>query len=231
MKIVEFNGLPGCGKTTIADELYEYCKSKGISVCNFKTSLKGNMFQKMTQEIGVLFRAVLHQETREILLSGLRFLCRICKRNNLDVIKQYIYLNKITIILDFCLSNPDYEVILIDQGLVQGVVSFLYENQYQIEDMQPYIKEISKVLRDWYVVECMIDMEQVLQHLHSRKNGKSRVDRLDDSQKVIKLQCQNKIFRDVRQVYGLILHKVIRLDTGNIDKSENAKKIIEFLGV
>lgn len=217
--IVEFNGCPGTGKTTIAQEL-ERLVLKEDTLC-FR-SYSRNSFNKRT--VSLLFSKELFYLFVPALLFSMGFHgSRVKLRYVLGLMmicRQYRHF----------LADNECGVLVLDQGVIQDFISIAFTDQIH---SRGWIIRIWKAIIEHGIrfirVDCDAPEEKVLERLRTRKNGGSRIEKNDDS--VVKdiLVLQQKNLQFVRDA---IDHEPastqISIDA-NISPEENAELIRQFI--
>lgn len=236
MKIIEFNGVPGCGKSTVCQEIYRYyIENTDQRVIYYKNPLHKSIIVKFFQCFYVLYKAMINKKQRKFLLAVFHFASVMLCHNGLaiNILYQFQYLFKMVIIADYCEKRKREsrtDIILIDQGITQYIVSALYGKNYKRESIEKFFSKICFYSDDCYVIECLADIKQVLNRLKKRENGKSRIERLGCEQWEEKLLQQRGVFDDMRQIYSKHIKNIIRIDTTEKLPYENSQIVIAKAG-
>lgn len=236
LKIIEFNGVPGCGKSTVCQEMYQYYKENTDQrIIYYENPLHKNIIVKFSQCFYILCKALIVKKQRKFLLSSLHFADMMLRQNGLsiNILCQLQYIFKTIIIADYCEKwkrDNRTDIILIDQGITQYIVSALYGIKYKRESIGFFFSEICFYSDDCYVIECIADIKRVVNRLQKRENGKSRIERLCCEKWEEELLQQRKIFDDMRQEYSKYIKNTIRIDTTENLPYENSQIVIAKAG-
>lgn len=223
MKIVEFNGLPGCGKTTISRELYHLLEQTGNAAVFYN-----DVRRKCSGWKGIL-QSVLGWNFGEIIN-----LYKISRCFEKIPFKQkwgrILYAEQIAYNYRRILDGAS--VCVADQGLIQAIVSIGYIHDFKsaaksndfvhcvVEFLKPYS---GKVL----FVNTQIDSKASCERLQGREQNSGRFDSLSEEKLLYGMAKQEKIFQ-------LIWDKCLEgeLQTVTISShdlpAENARKIVIF---
>ncbi len=165
MILVEFTGLPGCGKTTLCDKLEDELANRDIRVCNLQKEKEiKNIFGRLSYSLYI--RKVKKAECNNVLNAEIR------KMNDLLGIKGTDHWEEKILEANFrCIEaeKKGEQVALFDEGCIQYIVSLLAdadvdERQYNI------IKEIEKTVYGsrTIIIDCILDEETSLDRINSR---------------------------------------------------------------
>lgn len=219
--IIEFNGLPGTGKTTVAQAL--------------KSHLDGqyNVWLKYTKEESRLKRYIsyLFDGSIRLFLLGYRYSKysgKCYKRSKLKYIGLLIAYYRAY--RDF-LNKHNGEVWIVDQGILQALVSIHHDDS--IVDSR-YLKSIFSFLSqkkiDITIVNCRCDVDISLQRIKSRKTSGGRLDVCDDFERLDILKTQELNFTTVRSAAYRDSNGRNQIDIRTKDlPQENALKIRNYL--
>lgn len=236
MKVIEFNGVPGCGKSTICMNLYENYLQDGKKVIYYCTPLKRNIMVKAIQCGFVLLKSLIIKKHRKLLSAIINFGYVLFKMNNdkLEVLKSMYRLFKILIIADYCLKKEKLnqaKIILIDQGIIQYIVSALYRVKFEYKDVDVFLSGINTFTDDWYIVECSVETSVLLNRLKKRSNGGSRVEKLQYRFWEKELTDLQDILNNLRQQYNKRIKNRINIDTTINQPADSAKMIMNKIEV
>lgn len=218
--IVEFNGCPGIGKSTVAQELERLAQIEGTPCYR---SFSRSSFNK--RAVSLLFSKELFYLFIPSLLFAFRF------RSNKERFRYVLGLMMICRQYRHFLADKKCGVLVLDQGVVQDFISIAYADR--IHGTKRGIIRIWKAIVKQGIcfarVDCDAPEEKVFERLRTRKNGKSRIEKNDDSvvKDLLALQQENLCFvRDtLDQESGSIR---ISIDT-NISPKENAELLWQFV--
>lgn len=166
-KIIEFYGIPACGKSTLA----KYIKDNLSST--YKVGLKYDMTREAREMHGLKF--LLSVRLYDI-FNAIRLHFSIpndIKRSDLslfNLIKFNIYYRFVSLF-----SSKDFY--FIDHGIVQNCIS--YQNSKALFDLDIFVKSISHCLNcgiNIIFVHCKIDPEDALIRMKTRGRNSGHID-------------------------------------------------------
>lgn len=218
--IIEFNGLPGTGKTTIATHLKKMLDEAGIHnefygriPCyskkeNFNLALKYG--KKFSFEF---FKFVL---CRDWNVTKNRIKIAI------SVIAYYNFYFR-------CNKEKTPQVLLIDQGIIQGLISVAHTDEIKKK------KRIDKIIKtiknlDIRYISSIANAEISKERLVHRENGGSRFDKMNEIEREKNLYAQQKNFEIIRSSINEVIDSkyLIEIDT-SIEPQQNAKIIFDTI--
>lgn len=210
-KIIEFYGLPGCGKTTLCNILKESYIKKGYKV---------GVLTDATKQCSFL---------RIILVLRLSYLTKFFGIF-LNYVKNNIPFNyalspyKRLLIYQCVKSFSDYDYVFIEHGVIQSMVSALYgyNSPIIILNNPTYGKYLSLIPVDKYIY-CKISSEKAYERIRIRdRKSSGRFDQMpDDSLKEL-LITQSSQFDEFNLILKEFGKDVQSIDSGNrLDVSLN----------
>ena len=161
--ICEFNGLPGCGKSTVAWALFLYAKNSGIHTCYYTRGYSANPLVRKLQWI----LRITHSRIR---LGASVYNSIVHLGKSAGASRRYIW--DVIINLDRISNIKDAELIIVDQGLIQGILSIICQSDQQAS-LEPMIKQVIAVcifyLKNCLLVHCQAQPELCLERTQLRK--------------------------------------------------------------
>ena len=213
--IIEFNGLPGAGKSTISTELEALFTKSGIS------SIRSYYSKESQKDNKSLFLSLRWCQVL-IRLFFLSMTVHPRKDRWPGIIAFVKYLRMYT---DFLMSSCDY-ILITDEGLVQAITSFFHIdtiNSHKL--MARFIGYIKKADLEFIRVDCQNDINLVYSRIKGRGTTGARLDIMDGQDLLDALEIQSNNLMTIRNCFSESLHqKVIQLDT-NISPSVNANYV------
>lgn len=215
--IIEFNGIPGSGKTTIASELKTILEKENKSVCLYSDFYKINCHNRLKQLKDLLFYFFYFMDYFLLLM-------RITKK----IKRDYKYI--LSSAINFCgkidlYKNSKEDFIIVDQGIIQEIESIFFLNDCNTEFGEVF-ELINKYFDKLFIVNTFLKVEVACERINKRKNGSSRADGIKNYDKQRKmLEHEEKVFENIRKSNNII--PAIEIESNN--NKESAKKIIEFL--
>lgn len=203
--IVEFNGLPGTGKSTISEELEKLAEIKGLKVYrsfdNPGSSLLSPLLKIRNYAIlpSLLFLGKKEDMSRDRLGQILR-----CLR----YIDDYINFTK--------LSNNS-AILLLDEGIIQALVSIAYLESFKgkEEKLKLFFSKLMKYNVQWYSVNCISEPSISFERVIQRGAQQGRMDQLKKAELINALKFQVESFEIVRNEANKagVLVSSIEIDT------------------
>lgn len=216
--LLEFNGIPGSGKTTLSNRMIANMKDMNYTIESYHRVIK--------------------KPTRKNLRHLTRYLFSI-KPSSFKLgyfVVMYLFTNKIfnqenwrrvislIILFDLyqkkSLENND-EVIVVDQGIIQQMISMLYKSEL-IDDK--YVKKIIKYTKKKDLGVCIInvdtDVKESFDRLSQRKGNISRIQTLSNEMAINTLNTQQNNLCKIRKIINEIDLESIDINTKeSIDKN------------
>lgn len=219
-KIVEFYGLPGCGKTTLKnylvkiEEQSEDCQFSiiDILITHFK---KLSLWGKITS----------------IPFKAWYFIVRFLLSVPFLPVKEwkfYTIFFDIALIYNLKSKIHSSSYILVDHGLFQAVQSVIYSKAVTLSERSwRLLQKIADLLNVDYAVYCSVSTELSLQRIRKRnRKGNGRLDMIkDDNTLLIALEQQRFFFEKV----NIFSEKVKGTTTITLDTSLNLSEIANML--
>ena len=187
--IIEFNGLPGVGKSTITHYLEELANKQGIP---FYKKYYRYSFEHRT--ISLLLRPLLFSLLPSIMLYA------NCYRSGMQKNRYIVgFLAYVREYLDFK-KDIKNGLLVSDQGIVQDFISIAHDSS--IKDLGTVSSILSKLEKRnirFIRVDCNLSEVDVLNRLRNRVNGGSRIEKNDDDEVIRLLNIQKRNLELVRQ--------------------------------
>lgn len=215
--VIEFNGLPGCGKTTTARALRDtFAESHYSSVFSY---YKSSWFRK---KIGQLFW-----------YKNIRLLIRLLRL----ALSQKNFFASLPGVLAICRYNQMYnmfaqngeDILIIDQGIVQGFLSMSHTNAIAniilLDKIARHLhfKDLSLIM-----VNCDISVKESLKRIKERQTNGGRLDKMSFLDLVKALRVQDNNLQIIRScIMGNIPLACITINTHDTVK-DNVEKIIRL---
>lgn len=184
MKIIEFYGLPGSGKSTITNKLIIELKNRGFHVVD------ANDYLKDCSGIHPLVDGFLNPNGRSYFFSAIKLLLRKGLLFRLDITKRII--NVLSIFSYYNKSNADYCVM--DQAILQGIISAFYDISISIDEFDILFRSLNDMkILSFYV---HANPETACERIHVRNDfSHGRCDSIADPKQLINiLKGQNQNF-------------------------------------
>jgi thymidylate kinase len=231
-RIVEFAGLPGAGKTTIARAALAELETLGIRCFSNESLVRRNAVrQKSTRlsgKVGTL---------GQLVLGGVRY-----KRVTVNLLRCIAHTRSLSpasltraanllVLLNGIRSVPAdrYDLILLDQGLVQYIWSIFVAGDLPPErDLHRLLTTIFKEI-PLAVIFVQIDVDDAVSRIRQRKTQSSRFDDFSPPQAREYLSKYRSVFDNIRcWSFGPAGTGSLDID-GSRPISHNVRRIIPFI--
>ena len=220
--IIEFNGLPGTGKTTVSRALGERLSEKGAVF--YKHSAGGSKLIRYARSLfdGSLSLYRLGAAFSDSVTGG--------DRDNRKL--AFVLVKYYRAYRDFTANATENGFLIIDQGLIQGIISIAHGREITdtaaLDRLLVFLKKRGIV---FVSVNCLGGVELARDRIVSRGADVGRLDVCDDGERMAVLTVQEKNFRTVRERMEAVLKPVtVCVDTVT-PAEENAAFIESELGL
>ena len=213
--IVELCGVPGCGKTTVVEELR---RKKNISFITRKELLKT---QKHTYIDHFLFYFNRTGRSREQLSAILRY-----ARNYDHRTRKYIY--KLLEMAEAVEQNEEKDMIL-DEGVMQLITSVPFDEGIKdgtLDEVKGILTDI--ILKKYYLVYCDLAPEKASERIVRRGRRDDRYRTAGDDRRVALLKAKKDNLEYVREYMSDRLAGTLILNMEDETES-NAEKLYSFV--
>ncbi len=216
--IIEFNGLPGTGKSTTANELKAQLERRGIKCYNTFDTSNGKLLKK----IRYVFNG-----TYWLLYLSINFVKNCVKTDEIDKYEVLGILTKFyNIYRDFNKIKPK-DVLIIDQGLVQGVLSLVHTGEItDTKGLEKIIRFLKKKNIEFVSVDCICSKELCVDRINKRGRAYGRVDSKSKTEMQDILNLQEQTLQIIRGFFDAEYPFVEIMTTDTIDV--NVSRIVEF---
>lgn len=214
--ILEFNGLPAVGKSTIAKELSRSLTDSGIKC--YSKYRRHSRYIKLEKLCSI--------GCWKVYLTSLCFTLSLKPRCEEKYgPKKFVSFYKTY--KDFLTKNDD-SVLIMGQGVFQDIISAIHLGKMgNTRCLLKLIQSFSSIGTSFIRIDCDADIDIVHSRLTRRTNGGSRFDKIKDGTAKEKLNYQKEHFSIVRSIFSQVFpnDSVIHLDTSNtIDQNVNIIK-------
>ena len=189
MIIVDFNGLPGCGKSTYASEVYKKMVSNG-DMCYLLNKNEYVLSDKIGNKINDYMRLLILPN----LIYNLKLFSK-WKQNKFDrkiSTKEKIWKTlRIVVLYDKIHRLSKKEgILLIDQGIIQDYADFYINKEHSYNDLLNYAKKYFDIAKKIIIVNCDITEEETIRRIRKRNRKQYDVDKMSDEEleKILKLE-------------------------------------------
>ncbi len=223
MILVEFNGLPGCGKSTVRDILYSEMKTNGYNCVTYES-----VHEKIPRNI---FKAILYAIKNWNFAEIISF---IKISNNVEFSSFVEQIKRVLAAEQICVNYrkmiKQNGICLIDQGLLQAIASVIYI--YKIKNIQLMEELILGVIKRYdkslMIVCSVLNVETARERIRFRNfDHGSRFNTITDDRELIgMLEKQNNNIEFVRSVAQKINMEWIEIDM-TIEAKKNAETLMK----
>ena len=218
--IVELYGLPGCGKTTLRDNLTK--ESSGLSYV---------MMTELTQQYRKL---PLHKKIQYIPWSSWRAVLRflmIMPKLSLKDWRFYKTFFAFTLMYNFTKYAKRECYIVNDHGLLQALVSLMYGHSDGLTEKQcKHFFKILCMMPNCLFVYCHLSSEMSFRRIRGRNRNVGRLDLIkDDALLLDSLRSQEKLFDTLHRLMNAcdgIYSFLINSETNQDECTEQLKHIL-----
>lgn len=191
--IVEFNGLPGTGKTTICKELREKYKIEGIN-CIYRYEIQETRVKRW---LSYVIDGSIH-----LFWLGIFFVLRDIKGGIKERWKIIFVLIAYYRMYYYYLKDNRSEILIVDQGILQALISIAHLDEI-VSGIE--LKRIFMFLKKKNIfftsIDCITDINVSFERIHNRKQIGSRLDICTDDELLLGLNIQSRNFEVVRACY------------------------------
>lgn len=218
--IVEFNGLAGLGKTTVANILIDNLNKMGFKTVNrqYNILLYRTLFHFFPQQMcSRLYHLVMEYANT--------FPIRGTKRTHLLYTSGYAL--KYKSIMRF--SRADFAII--DEALIQFLVAMAFKDRMPHNDKaEAIVQELKRMGITFIRVDCVNHVCQAAERIMSRPPRGLVFEAMSKDELIATLEIESHNFDYMRELFSKVYpnQQVIEIDT-NDSPIENAEKIQKFL--
>ena len=226
--VVEFNGLPGSGKSTISEELIKQLQLKDKVVLSEQNIFEQSKSSKKLVELGKsLYTPKLIKLNYSLLRLGIK---ASIKSKSFKNLKEAIKIIRYNSMLIDRISRGGFDVICLSEGFIQFIFC-IYDGIefFESGELEVILHELSNLHNDLLVINCRISKEKTLQRLKERNSVPNTVDLMGEKEKIEFIECREK---NMKQISKLTINtmKLYEIDTlDDIDK--NVSSIIALADI
>lgn len=226
--ILEFNGLPGSGKTAISKELMELESSSKEEYVLYEDVLKDEFPKSKLLEIGWLLFLFINPSNLLFLYYSLSLFKNV-EQITSERLRRMYRLMRMYFIYKRIFKKIKPRVIIVDQGILQQILSILYldslKNEVVIKKLFLYIK---KTIPSYCLVNTNVPVHQVVGRIRNRGKLDSRIDLLSADQILPALELQRENLEKIRSLLSIEKVQSLTIDT-TLPPKQNALHIQGWL--
>lgn len=228
MLIVELNATAGSGKTTLANQVYSQLKEKGIATATSADLVRPIKAYNLPIRVLMLIPILLHPGRVGLTLKVLRF----CLDYGNDAYRLFKVKNLIEMdyFLDKIIDENLFEVVLLDEGIVQNLHYLPNEKQMKLnENTMKVMDYFSSKYEGNVLVNCSVTLETNLGRLNKRGTAKRRYAQNTPEQcqkRRERLEARGQNLAALRNIFKA--NSRIEIDMEN-DISDNVENIVAYI--
>lgn len=220
--IIEFNGLPGTGKTTVAKAL------NAKLYRTYTTRLEHNFHVSNLR----YYFSCLFDGSLTLYRLAYKYVKYATKNGDRDKLKYIWVLITYYKAYRAHLKHRSEEMLIIDQGIVQALISIHHGDLVKNDEhLKPIMSFFNKKHIDFTLINCSNDKEVSSMRIMTRNTGGGgRLDACDDAEREKVLLAQIHNFNLVRNACDESMKNCKQIEISTLDTpEENALKILDYL--
>lgn len=215
--IVEFNGLPGLGKTTVANILIDELRKDGFKVIDRKYNK--NILWKIAAHFPKIYNLDLYRIVKEyaetIPSTG-------GKRTHVDWTNRYAL--KFWLMKSF--SGADYAII--DEALIQFLVAMGFKDRMPESDKaEAIVRKIKEMGIDFIRVDCVNNVEEASKRLLARPSRGLVFEKMNSEELLATLETEKANFEFLRKIFSKIYENQQVIEIGAQEEPRKNAMIIK----
>lgn len=213
--IVEFNGLPGSGKTTIAREVKKELEKEGKKVVLqfFKAKWDKNCYSML-----------LYPSYWRLVFGMYRYSGFYQAGGNLY--RSLLLASFVRMYREFVKMGKD-DFLLLDQAVIQLFISVAHQNEFLCtQELECLLKLIKFNEMPIVIVNCNVKENVSNQRIEKRSLNGSRVESMSFQERYSTLEIQTRNFNIIRDVVRRLYPDLLYID---IDTSEPLDRSVEII--
>lgn len=233
--IIEFYGLPGAGKSTSTNILKErYFHKKKIYYSN-------DIMEEIQKTKIKHIKTKNRKDIKEHTFSEVIELCMYLKSKKMIInwVKLWLMLKspfsffvralEIMTLYQFCEEHYKDDIILVDHGIAQNLISLVYINP--VKSIDKFSKYASNVInKNTYYVHIQIDVDKSLKRLRSRESQHGRLPKIESDEKLLEaLYFQNGMFSYCNEMINRIAENKTVVINNNFDLNVLEKQLSKII--
>lgn len=199
--VIEFIGLPGAGKTTIAQNAIESLTTVGYHCFGLSTldkpegseKAKGGLFSKLRSLKQFAIACLMY---RRIAFYAFVYTLQVKPFSLINLRRFFVLMARLRFMMT--LMKDDYDFIILDQGLIQYIWSIAVTGERPKNDK--YLARLLKSILDkisLFVIMVDIETELAVERIFNRPTMRSRFDHMSPSKAQVLLSKHQEIFTQI----------------------------------
>lgn len=221
--LVDINGLPGCGKTTLVEKVVARLEEANLSVYTIEDVYFHGEKTRVSKYVTILRALGSPGSRRANLLAYQLFSCFPFSFSRLAytlrLIKFHYQLRKVY-------KSKDCDIIILEEGITQYTASIPHVDRlHDKKVLRSLLLSMLSAFQYVVVVNCLSDVETSLNRISTRGFKNGRFDHMNERERFEGLKIHYEFFEIMRDVLG----DVRTLDLPMIDKSQSAEILTSYL--
>ena len=228
--IIELNGLPGCGKTTLKNAICsKHGSVRAVGVAEFRGEGKASYY-KLPLKLGRFLVQFIPSNFG--LYLDLRTMMRKAKQREGAQFSNS-YENLITIMYVVYLYHTyrknSVASLIVDEGIVQSLASCCAQMEIDQSWIQVVLRHFYSVSERLVIVNCECGVETSIRHIYARNRNDSAMDQLKDDKLQLFLERYQEQLALVRSCAEKECKQILSLNVegGDSDPTEILEERIE----
>jgi len=205
--IVEFNGLPGAGKSTIANA----CLSGQVAGQRMQLVKGGRRSGSLERSAvcRIISTLVMSASPKHLsfTVSVLRLVGSTPRVTKARFLRIYSLLRIYLHYYDLAKHGGEIAAAVFDQGMLQGIVSLFHQDEItRTEESRRVLKSFVNKSEPVILINVKVDPAEVMRRLQKRTGGGARVENMDrvEAWKTLRMQSHNlEVLRRVARDLGV----------------------------
>lgn len=217
--LLEFYGLPGCGKSTISHQFADTLRMQGLNVCEPSYEID-RKYCKMMRKVVKLTKLALFAINDSCAYKAVRELVRANEYRGMSALQQ---LANIAHKIESYRLADKYDVSIWDEGLVQTSISLAVNGTRSALDNEASLISFTGDVKSMKVY-ARVDKETALTRMKNRATNDSRVEKMTMLEDKIKFldrfekACDSVAQREKNHIAGYIEIDTVLLSLEDINK-------------
>lgn len=218
--IVEFNGLPGLGKSTVANLLVKELTNRGFTaVSRYRKNILNNFHHPFPELFSLSLYYRVAAFAKNLPPKGK-------KRTHVHIVNFYVH--KYDQIRRYC--KADFAII--DEAIIQFWVAIAFNDKIPHDNkrVEDIVRKLKSMKVEFVRVDCLNRVDRAVERIKSRPSKNIIFEKLEGEELVNALEAEAANFEYLRSVFSKVYENqhVIQIDT-NETPEINAHSIAEFL--
>lgn len=199
--IIEFNGLPGCGKSTISRQLKKELEDLGYDVCfTYK--------RKFTPHN--IYWILLNPKYWKIVFITIRYSCLFNKRRPfVRLVQMASFIRK----YNNFISDNQQGIMIIDQGIIQSIISLAHKDRLIESPRLTQLIKVSKInAMPLLLINCHINPDVADTRMINRPFDGTRIGRLCKEERGRAIETQKLNLSFIRNQTRTLFPNVSQID-------------------